>query len=190
MENEKRETIVLRPVGVETGIWVLILLAAFLLITLIRLPAYPSFEALPVFLMSFFLLYIFFVIHIFRNYRIIIRENEISFPKANIDGLPSFFASGNIIVDIASIRKIIKYPALFEGNQGWELFAGHVDPTAVGDHVSTKFRKISITSSQATVGIYLSYMSWGEESIGQLIDEILERNENVQIIDYDHFIKK
>ncbi|MCX5708601.1 MAG: hypothetical protein NTY14_06500 [Candidatus Omnitrophica bacterium] len=177
MENEKSETIILRPEGVEGGVWASILLAAFLLIIFIKTPAYSSFKALPVFLILFSPLYIFLVVHIFENYRIIIRESKISFPKTDTNGFLLFFALGRLTIDISSIRRIIKYPSLFDGNRMGESYPGEC-------------QKISITYLNAKQGIYLAYSFWGSELIEELINEILERNENVQIIDYNHLIEK
>lgn len=176
-ESEKGKEVVLRPGG-SSGAGPAAILLVVLLIVVLRPPVAASFRALPVFLTVFLPFCIFQFVHIFENYRIIIKDDNISLPKTNVAGFPVFFAWGRDTIPISSIRRIVKYPPLeYDGNR-------------MGRSIAGEGWKISITYHHAQRGMYLAYGFWGEDLIEELIYKIQERNKDVQIIGLDHLFKE
>lgn len=163
MEEDKKGITILKTEN-DNGIIALSILGMVLIKSLL----FPGVLRTQEILLLIFLLAIVFFLP--AGKRIIIKSNKIFLPGPN--------PFSKTIVDIASIRKIIKYPSLADGNQlGEEVGAGN-------------FREISIIYLDAKNSIRLKCSNWGVELINELIETILEKNENVQVVDYERLFNE
>lgn len=115
------------------------------------------------FIITFYFLYYFFVYS-----KIIISENKIVFPNTSYSGMPLALIFQKKVIDIQSITKIIKHPVKHDG-------------CFVPSRLTFHSAKILIIA-KGMDNIQLSYGFYGGEQIERLIQEILIRNENVQIV--------
>lgn len=187
MEKAKTDTVVLAPQGTA---WfpVAEALLAIAFISVI-FAGESSFGDIPGgfirvqgFLLAGILISALAIFFLVDSCNIVIQASTISFPETNDRGFPKLFFLAKTIVDISAIRRIIKYPALLDGTR---IVNQNGDDVYVGE-----YRRISITYLQAKTSICLSGEFWGSELLDELIEEILERNENVQIIDQDRLFKE
>jgi hypothetical protein len=167
MEKDNKEIIVLRPANFED--FLIFSIAAIFAVIFIK-----GGEPFPPGIVRMFKVFLFILILLVQflllfHMRVVIRSDKISFP--------GIFPFTRINVDIASIRKIIKYPSLADGNQSGEYYTDY-------------HREISITYSGAKSSIRLMSSYWGSELINELIEVILERNENVQIVDFERMFNE
>ena len=166
MEKDQKEIIVLRPANFGDAL-VFLIAALFSVIFIKGGEPFPP-GIVRMFKASLFILILLGCFLLWIHMRIVIRSDKISFP-----GVVPFTT---INVDFALIRKIIKYPSLADGDHQ-------------GNYISY-FREITITYLGAQSNIRLDCFLWGSELINELIEIIQEKNENVQVVDYERLFNE
>ena len=119
-----------------------------------------------------FILY--FSYYFFIYSKIIVLQDRLLSPRTNYNGMPFGFVFGKKVINIHSITKIIKYPPRY--GRPYATFGS-----------SLYGAKISIISKPNDI-LQISYGFYGESQVESLIEELLARNENIQIIKYDERI--
>lgn len=168
MKNGKDFPVTFMPDSLAISLVFLIIGFFWLKLFLID-PTSFSFKFFPYFFLLNLIITLYFLYYFFVYSKIVIFKDKVILPKTNFSGFPSAFIFQKKEIDIYSITKIIKYPVQY----------GKV---SVSPRLAFHGAKAAVISK--TVGnIQLSYGFYGVGKIENLILEILNRNENIQILE-------
>ena len=152
---------------------VLIVLGIFWVRFFILQSGSDYFHILPFLLLFNSVVTIYCLYYFFVYSKIILFRDKIIFPQTNYYGIPSGLIFGKKTIAVYSISKIIRFKYVSEYGKPFVTLRFLALPEA----------KISVISS-TTGNIQISLNFYGEGQIERLIEEVLERNENIQIKQY------